>query len=232
MARRQHVLEVPLSTSLLLLCAASTPSSRVGGFPALDEGLDARGAHDAAACRLPPGFDNHVLCSPSRAAAQTAQAMGLDASVEVALVDMDAGRWSGRSFADLFAAEPAALSDWIADPTQGTADGETMEAVRQRVGGWLDGIAQSPGCICAISHAMTIRAALAHALGFPLVTTPAIDIAPLSTVRLSFNRIWRLQAIAPHSGLADGPGSRYRRPHPGSRKPPSMTDRAGSPQGD
>jgi len=47
------------------------------------------------------------------------------------------------------------------------------------------------------THAMTIRAALAYALDFPLHATLSIDIAPLSRIMLSFNRKWRLQSLIP-----------------------------------
>jgi broad specificity phosphatase PhoE len=196
-------LEVQLGTSLFLLCAAATPSSRIGGFPASDEGLDASGARHAARYRPPPKLAGHIFRSPSLAAAQTAEAMGVWATEEAALADRDAGRWSGRSIEDILAAEPTALSDWLADPTYAAADGEAMAGVQQRIGAWIDQIATQTQPVCAITHPMTMRAALAHTLGFPAATTLNIDIAPLSSIRLSFNRIWRLQALEPDRGVRD-----------------------------
>ncbi|MET0240409.1 MAG: histidine phosphatase family protein [Sphingobium sp.] len=180
-----------------MLCAGATASGRRGSFPASDESLDARGLRDATAFRLPPRFAGNVLCSPWRAAHETAEATGLAAQSEPALAELAPGRWAGRSFEEIEATEPGALASWLADPLRGTPDGETMADARLRIGGWLDGIADRAEAVCAISHPMAIRAALAHALGFPLATTLAIDIAPLSRTQLSFNRKWRLQAIAP-----------------------------------
>lgn len=177
---------------------ASTSSSRIGGFPAPDEGLDARGARDAARYRLPANLVGSVFRSPSCAAAQTAEAMAVPATEEAALADRDAGRWSGRSIEDIAADDSATLAGWLADPTCAAADGEAMTAVQRRIGAWIDQIATYTQPVCAITHPMTMRAALAHTLGFPPTTTLNIDIAPLSSIRLSFNRIWRLQALETH----------------------------------
>ncbi|NML09280.1 histidine phosphatase family protein [Sphingobium sp. AR-3-1] len=181
---------------------ASTPSSRIGGFPARDERLDARGARDAACYRLPPKLAGRAFRSPSLAAAQTAQAIGVSATEEAALADRDVGRWSGRSIEDIVADEPAALSGWLADPTCAAADGEAMATVQRRIGAWIDRMATQAQPVCAITHPMTMRAAIAHTLGFPPATTLNIDITPLSCIRLSFNRIWRLQALETNRGAA------------------------------
>lgn len=192
------MLEVTLTTTLIMLCAASTPLSRHGGFPGPDAPLDESGLRDAAACRLPDRFARHIHCSPARAAAETAAGMGLAAQVEPALADLDHGRWSGRSFADIETAFPGALLSWLGDPAQAAPGGEALAGAQLRVGNWLDQIAGASQALCAVTHAMTIRAALAHALGFPLSTTLAIDVAPLSRTVLSFNGKWRLQSLGQH----------------------------------
>lgn len=188
-------MEVSLATTLLLLCAATTPLSRSGGFPGPDDALDEPGRRAAAACVLPVRFAGDVLHAPSRAAAETAATMGLAARIDPALADIDHGTWSGRSFDAIASADTAALPAWLADPVQGTPDGETMAQVQARIGRWLNAIAAAPATSCAITHAMPIRAALAHALDIPLPATLAIDVAPLSRTVLSFNGRWRLQSL-------------------------------------
>lgn len=121
--------------------------------------------------------------------------MGVEAVREQALRDMDHGRWAGQRFTDVEAYDGQALIGWLSDPTKGCPDGESMEQARQRVAPWVDGLPVSDGAICAISHAMTIRVALAHMIDMPLHTTLAIDIAPLSRLHLSFHGRWRLQAL-------------------------------------
>jgi len=187
-------MEDRLSTSLILLCAASTSSARTGGFPAPDEPLDEAGRRAAAGCPLPERFRVTVMASPSRAALETASAMGLSVHEEKALMDVDHGLWSGRAFSEI---APEALAIWLADPSSGAPGGESLAAARHRVGVWLDGIATAGKPVCAITHATMIRAALAHTLDLTLPATLRIDIAPLSRVLLSFNRFWRLQAIGP-----------------------------------
>lgn len=185
-------MEVPLPLSLLLLCAAGTRSARTGGFPSPDEGLDEPGAarvkHDGLADRIrAPAF-----VSPGRAAQEAAALLDLETREEPALADIDFGCWSGQAFSDV---PPDALAAWLGNPVDGTPGGESMAAVRTRAGRWLDGMTDADGPHLAITHATVIRALLSHALEIPLPSTLAIDIAPLSTTRLSFNRRWRLQSL-------------------------------------
>ncbi|WP_395397568.1 histidine phosphatase family protein [Novosphingobium sp. BL-8A] len=185
-----------MATALLLLCIAPTASSREGRFPDSSEPLDEAGRRSAGHERIEERFRARMFRSPARAAEETAGALGLDAAIAEELADIDHGSWSGRSFAEI-GARP--FTDWLAHPDRGTPDGESMEQVRARVGRWLDHVAGLDSAICAITHPMTVRAALAHAIGIPLQATLAIDIAPLSRTILSFNRSWRLQSL----GLAE-----------------------------
>lgn len=189
--RGQPVLpEAMLTTTLILICAGTTRMARTGGFAGPDEPLDAGGRRDAARA----GHDGATLigCSPALAARQTGQAMALPLAVEAALADIDHGQWTGRTFD---AVPPQALREWIADPAGGAPGGETMAQVQQRIGPWIDHVAGLAGTWCAITHPMVVRAALAHILDVPSRAMLAIDLAPLSRTRLSFNRGWRLQGI-------------------------------------
>lgn len=164
--------------------------ARTGGFAGPDTPLDEAGLRAAAHAR----HDGAPLigCGPALAACQTAQAMALPARIEPALADMDHGDWTGQRFDTL---SPHALADWIADPASGAPGGETMTQVQQRVAPWIDHVARLGGTGCAITHPMVVRAALAHILCVPPRALLAIDLAPLSCTRLSFNRGWRVQAI-------------------------------------
>lgn len=184
-----------MARTVMLLCAASTRSSRTGAFPAPDEALDEPGRKAAARIVIERRFGEDIAISPTRAALETAQAMGLVGQHEPALIDLEHGDWAGRTFADVHAETPEALTRWLADPAFAAPAGEAMDDVAVRAGRWLDAVAQGEGPLCAITHATVIRAVLAHALGLPLRATLAIDVAPLSRAMLSFNRIWRLQSI-------------------------------------
>ncbi|WP_395332210.1 histidine phosphatase family protein [Novosphingobium sp. BL-8H] len=194
-----------MATTLLLICIAATSSSRQGRFPDPGEPLDHGGLRDAAGMAVAARFHDRVHCSPARAAGETVAAMALTASVEPALADIDHGEWSGLSFAGI---DPAALATWLADPAGGAPGGESMPLACQRIGRWMDAIVAQDGPVCAITHPMMVRAALAHALGMPFSAALAIDIAPLSRTVLSFNRSWRLQALEPAiSNSVSGAGS-------------------------
>lgn len=182
-----------MSKRLILLCHAPTLSMREGGFPAPDEAIDEGGLRKLAKVRLPSPLPATVLTSPMAAARQTAENLKIDAEVESGLRDMDHGDWTGRSLADIHASDPDALSHWIADPGSGAPGGETMDTLISRISPWLDDI---PKDVLAITHPMVIRAAMGSALGLPQQALFRIDIAPLSAVTLSFNRVWRLQSLA------------------------------------
>jgi broad specificity phosphatase PhoE len=167
---------------------------REGGFPAPGEAVDEGGSRATAGLRLPRPTPRTIVTSPMAAAQQTADLLGVAAQVEPALRDIDHGDWAGRSFADIHTRDPGAFARWLADPAPGAPGGETMAVLLSRVGVWMDGI---DGDVLAITHPMVIRAAIGVALDLPQQALLRIDIAPLSSVTLSFNRGWRLQTLRP-----------------------------------
>jgi broad specificity phosphatase PhoE len=173
---------------------------RTGGFAAPDEPLDDGGLQKAVVLSKGTRRSEAArwLTSPALAARQTAQALGATAEVDAALRDIAHGDWAGLSFEAVQAADSTRLAAWLADPALGAPGGEGLDAVRARLADWLERQAQSRSRVVAVSHPMVIRAALAEALDLPCAAALRIDIAPLSEVVLSFNRVWRLQAIRPH----------------------------------
>ncbi len=182
---------------VVLLCHGVTASMRSGGFPATDEPVEG--------VARPLGRFDRVAVSPARAARDTGSmlcaargtgAMLCAAPVVVeALRDIDHGRWTGRSFADVHADAPEALADWLARPWQGTPGGEDFAAVCTRVEGWIAGLADAAMPEIVVTHPMVIRAILAVTIGMAAEPVMRIDIAPLSRVVLSRHKGWRLQQI-------------------------------------
>ena len=168
---------------------------RAGGFPDPMEPLDQGGVAKARAVVLAAAKAAHIWAGPTTAARETASALGLDAAPCDALKDVDYGSWTGLSFEAVHATAPEALAAWLAAPEHGVPDGETMDAVAARVEPWLRSLEQIDSPIVAVTHATVIRAAIAVALSIPVAMTLRIDIAPLSKTVLSFNRVWRLQAL-------------------------------------
>jgi broad specificity phosphatase PhoE len=141
------------------------------------------------------------LTSPATAAVQTAYAIGLLPTVEAALADGDYAAWAGRSLADVGAREPEALRQWFEDPEAAPHGGESLAALRDRVGGWLDD-RLAPGVrTVAVTHPMVVRVAVVHALRLPTAALTRLDVAPLAVVRLSrHGSRWQLQFTAPQVG--------------------------------
>lgn len=191
----------PLAARLTLLCHAATAAMREGAFPAPEDPLDDGGVRKANDYRLSEGKADLFMVSPALAARQTADALGLDASIDHSLRDVDQGGWAGHSFETIHQRDAAALSAWLADPAKGAPDGESLIDARDRISPWLDAQARRDLHLLAITHPMVIRAILSAALDISLPATMRIDVAPLTAVRLSFNGGWRLQAIT--GGRAD-----------------------------
>lgn len=168
---------------------------REGAFPDPDEGLDPDGARKAAALDLGALRFDRVVSSPAAAALETAAALGLDAVADEGLRDAHHGRWTGKSITALLETERQRVAAWLADPSEGAPEGEPLAAVAARVGAWIDGCRHAEARILAITHPAVIRAAVAHVLRCPPSSCLRIDVAPLSRAAISFNGVWRLQAL-------------------------------------
>src|SRR5579871_4692975 len=173
-----------MTARLHLLCSASTASVSAVAFAA-DEPLDARGSDSLSGLcgRLP--FCDIVLRSPALCAAQTADGLALTPRVEPLLRECDFGRWAGRSLESVEAQEPAAIVEWLKNPHAAPHGGESFADVTWRVGGWMDEMLERAGSVLAVTHALVIRAAIAHALGAGPEIFRHIDVAPLTTAKLS-----------------------------------------------
>lgn len=172
-----------MTARLTLICHASTTAVRASAFPA-NEPLDDQGSASAAA--LAGHFRSRGQCwtGPELRARQTADALRLDAIVDAGLRDYDYGQWSGRTFDDVYAQEPAAVQ-WLRDPEATPHGGESILSLLQRVAAWLDEKKGLSGQAIVVTHAAVIRAAIVHAIAAPPASFWRVDIAPLSVTRLS-----------------------------------------------
>jgi broad specificity phosphatase PhoE len=178
---------------LTLVCSAGTAATRKAMFPQ-DEPLDARGLDSAGelAARL-RSFDS-AISGPELRARQTAQALKLGASVDVALRDLDYGEWAGRSLADI---DANLAARWRADATMSPPGGESIAELFDRVRLWLGRASLRSGRCVAVTHVPVMRAAVAIALGAPVSSFWQIDIRPLSRVVMhGEGERWRLRSIS------------------------------------
>jgi broad specificity phosphatase PhoE len=161
-------------SGLRLIAAGHTPALRRAVFGG-DDDLDEGGRN--AALALPPLPDPWV-CAPTRAARQTAAALGaVDVTEDPRLSDPDYGSWTGRAITDVM------LGDWLTDPSAAPHGGESLTAVRARAGAWLDDQAGRP--LTAVAHPTVVRAVLCHALDLPADGIWRLDVAPLAVCRLT-----------------------------------------------
>ena len=184
-----------MTIRLKLVCHASTSANRISAFPA-DEPLDAPGLQKLAGFSNRLGHADRCWTSPALRASQTAAALHLDATTEPMLRDCDYGTWTGRTFEDMQAHEPEAVTEWLGDPGAAPHGGESILGLMQRVATWLDAQHGTDEKVVAVTHAAVIRAAIVHAIKATPLSFWRIDIAPLSVTRLSGSHgHWTLASI-------------------------------------
>jgi broad specificity phosphatase PhoE len=183
------------TTRLTLIRHAPSAATRRSAFP-LDERLDARALEEARA--LAPRLDraDAAWTGPSARARQTAEALGLDATVAPELDECNFGAWAGRTLAELDDEDPVAVAAWIEDPAAAPHGGESLLALLDRVGGWLSSRAADGQRVVAVTHAGVIRAALVRALDAPVQAFWRFDVAPLSrTVLHAHDGRWTVRGV-------------------------------------
>lgn len=159
---------------------APTSATRANAFP-VDEPLDDRGRLAAAALAAALPKRCEVMSSPTLRCRQTAEAAGLQASVDERLAECDFGRWAGTTLREV---DPDDGRAWMLDPDAAPHGGESLRAFAARIAAWLDGQAGTDGTAAAITHAGVIKAAVVHAMNAPLAAFWRIDAAPLSVSEL------------------------------------------------
>ncbi|QRP98386.1 bifunctional RNase H/acid phosphatase [Corynebacterium sp. FDAARGOS 1242] len=91
----------------------------------------------AAAQALAGTHIDAVVCSPLRRCQQSAAAVveGRDLQVETVegLIEVDFGRWEGKTFAEADAADPELHARWLQDTSVSCPGGESLRAVHRRV---------------------------------------------------------------------------------------------------
>jgi broad specificity phosphatase PhoE len=173
---------------LTLVSHAMTDAMAAGRFPA-DEPLNDTGRRRAE--RLEIKSDARQLVGPEQRARQTAELLGLQATVEPKLADLDFGRWRGSTLQSVPAAD---LQTWLTDPAQAPHDGESIVDLIERVTGWLKSLPDNALPIFAVTHPAVIRATVLVAVGAPPKSFWRIDITPLSRTVLHFrDGCWTLR---------------------------------------
>jgi probable phosphoglycerate mutase len=155
---------------------------------------EARSLASRLAAELPA--EVALLSSPARRARETAEpiarALGLRADddgaigvdIDDGLQEVDFGRAEGCTSADIERRLPSLAADLAAGASEvDWPDGETAEAVRQRVGAAWQRLAGRDRPVVAVCHGGVIRAVLAD-LGLGLNPGRRWSVAPAATLEL------------------------------------------------
>jgi broad specificity phosphatase PhoE len=179
---------------LTLICSGITQGTRKHGFPS-DEGLEERSKRLAHALRHDLAEPDRSLCSHALRARQTAEILGLAATIHEDLRDQDYGIWAGKTLAEIEKDEPEDLAAWLTDPNYAPAGGESIAGVTERTGAFLDEMRAESGHVIAVTHPAVVRAAILNVLAAPLTAYWRIDTTPLSITDLRCDgRRWVLRA--------------------------------------
>lgn len=124
----------------------------------------------AAAQALADTHIDAVVCSPLRRCQQTAAAVvkGRDLRVETVddLIEVDFGRWEGKTFAEADAADPELHARWLKDTSVACPGGESLRAVHRRVSAARRELQQryAGQTILVVSHVNPIKSFVRQAL--------------------------------------------------------------------
>lgn len=162
-------------TPLALIRHGPTEWNRLGRIQGqTDIPLDAAGREAVASWTLPNGMEGYRwVASPLKRTVETARILGVEASLEPALVEMNWGRWEGKRMEELRAELDAVTAD---DERQGLdlrrPDGESPRDVQRRLAPWLAAVAAGAQATAAVTHKGVIRAVYALASGWDMTAKP------------------------------------------------------------
>ena len=124
----------------------------------------------AAAQALDDTHIDAVVCSPLRRCQQTAAAVvkGRELRVETVedLIEVDFGRWEGKTFAEADAADPELHARWLKDTSVACPGGESLRAVHRRVSAARRELQQryAEQTVLVVSHVNPIKSFVRQAL--------------------------------------------------------------------
>ena len=152
-----------------------------------DAPLSAEGRRQAAALAGPLARLNgaSLLVSPLRRTRETAAIAlgpGANFTVDSDLREIDFGHWEGMGFAEILAADPAAVDRWAALAEDFTfPEGESIGNFRTRIGAAAGRIAADPaGTAVVVTHGGVIRFLICHFLELPDRAHLLFDVQPAS----------------------------------------------------
>ncbi len=163
-----------------------------------DPPLDAFGRRQAAQIATALPANALVYSSPLQRCVETAQAYSSDIAVDGSLIELDYGDFDLTSMSDI---PVETLGEWRRNPDFAPPNGESLQELADRVGGFLDRLAETARehDIVLFSHVSPIKASVAWALGVGIGMSWRSHVAQasISTIEVSsrgpslhaFNRV-------------------------------------------
>jgi broad specificity phosphatase PhoE len=186
-----------LVTRISLIAHATTRDLRAATFGG-DAPIDDVGRRAIQKLGGTLGRVDHAWTSPLLRARETAEALGLNATIDDRLRETDFGKWTGMKFNQVLVRHPHKLFSWIKNPSTAPHGGEAIPQVMERVGSWIRERGKDDGHTVAVTHASVIRAAIVYVIEAGLPSFWRIDVVPLARVDLRTNgRRWVLRSLGP-----------------------------------
>ncbi|WP_446743340.1 histidine phosphatase family protein [Silvibacterium acidisoli] len=183
-----------MSSRFTLITHAATEAQRHASFP-LDEPI--LPGEIARMSGIHWGVSNsaRVQAAPELRTGETAQLLGLEASVESLLRDCDYGHWRGLKMETIQSEDADGLLAWLTEPATAPHGGESIHQLLERVSCWMQQQCAVNHTI-AVTHPAVVRAALVCALELPAQSFWRFDIAPLTWTDLRLNgKVWTVRSV-------------------------------------
>ena len=153
----------------------------------LDPGLDELGRRQAEALAPVLPKDARVVTSPLRRSRETAAALGREADVDDAWIELDYGELDGTPLRDV---PRDVWAGWQADPSWSPPGGESLVDLGTRIRAACDALAEecADRDVIVVTHVSPVKAAVAWALdvgdhiSFRTFVSPA-SVTTISTAR-------------------------------------------------
>ncbi|WP_236572427.1 histidine phosphatase family protein [Burkholderia sp. 8Y] len=133
------------------------------------------------------GYEGRVIASPAAAACATAGWIAQTYLIDDAFRDIDYGEWRGHSISAIAEQDPEGVAAWLANVDARPHGGESVAMLYERVAKALSGLARDNAmnerCLI-VTHAIVVKAVLAHVRREPPASILAMNFAPLSSLSL------------------------------------------------
>jgi broad specificity phosphatase PhoE len=173
---------------------AATVAVRRAAFP-LDEPLVEGEVEKIAGIGWSIPRVQYILSGPEQRTKQTAEGLGLKATVAMELVDVNYGVWRGKGIEEIQESDPQGLTAWLTDLEAIPHGGDSFAQLIERIGHWMESRTKA-GHTLAVTHPAVIRAAILFALQVPAQSFWRIDVAPLSRTDLRYDQgRWTIRSM-------------------------------------